>query len=414
MYRFPLKQFLKLLVFAALAPNLAGCVSSSGEEKLSTANKTEQTRQIQKRDIETCPVNRWQLDRILRDRIEDPSKDGLVSGLAFGEVGMLLNEVVRDGSASSKAEEYAENARRYFEERDLTVRVVAGSSNAGKLPRQGSIETRILHAFAAELKARAKIASELNVKLDASEITSSGRSGMSVSEASRSQSAQILMGATEIASFESWENGNYEVASVIAWSPGLELNTRATMLGCAKSFQSIRSNLSIDTLYSDFSGLPQGARVLVDNRGRLIFLATGIYPVSASSAQLEISQKLSENIATANLLTGLLGPIYAVSSSEISGSFDDPGSVYLANRLDKGVHALIEGVRLPGIRTLKERVIRDPFTGETYFITLVGLAPDSTEVVRAAVSKLLNSKVAKGRQLLETPPIYLDTFTAGN
>ena len=127
MYRFPLKQFLKLLVFAALAPNLAGCVSSSGEEKLSTANKTEQTRQIQKRDIETCPVNRWQLDRILRDRIEDPSKDGLVSGLAFGEVGMLLNEVVRDGSASSKAEEYAENARRYFEERDLTVRVVAGS-----------------------------------------------------------------------------------------------------------------------------------------------------------------------------------------------------------------------------------------------------------------------------------------------
>ncbi|MDB9704016.1 hypothetical protein OAA86_07980 [Rhodospirillales bacterium] len=396
---------IRSFIFVALALTVSACASSEGDERFLTAE------QIKKQDIETCPVNRWQLNLDLRKRMEDPSQDGLVSAISLGEVGFLLNEVVRDGSASARAKEFATDARRYFEEKDLAVRIAFGSSAAGKIPRRGSIKTRTLHAIAAELNARKKIASEINITIDANETSISSGSRTSVSEASRTQSAQILMGATEIASFESWKNDDYQVASVIAWSPGMELNTRATLLGCAKSFESIRSNITIDNLYSDFTGLPQGARILIDNNGRVIFLATGIYPVSASAAQLELSQKLSENIATANLLTGILGPIYAVSSSQISGSFEDNGSVYLANKLDRGVHALIEGVRLPGVRTLKEKVIQDPFSGETYFITLVGLAPDSSETVRNAVSKLLETRVAKGKRLLESPPTYLDTFS---
>jgi hypothetical protein len=396
---------IRSFIFFALALTVSACASSEGDERFSTAE------QIKKQDIETCPVNRWQLNQDLRKRMEDPSQDGLVLAISLGEAGFLLNEVVRDGSASTRAKEFATDARRYFEEKDLAVRIAVGSSAAGKIPRRGSIKTRTLHAIAAELNAREKIASEINITIDANETSISSGSRTSVSEASRSQSAQILMGATEIASFESWKNDDYQVASVIAWSPGMELNTRATLLGCAKSFESIRSNITIDNLYSDFTGLPQGGRILIDNNGRVIFLATGIYPVSASAAQLELSQKLSENIATANLLTGILGPIYAVSSSQISGSFEDNGSVYLANKLDRGVHALIEGVRLPGVRTLKEKVIQDPFSGETYFITLVGLAPDSSETVRNAVSKLLETRVAKGKRLLESPPTYLDTFS---
>ncbi len=399
-------RVLQVLAFQILVLTTAGCVSSGGDEQIHTANEVKQ-------DIETCPVNRWQLARDLQERIEDPSRDGLVSAIAFGNTGGLLNQAIANGSARAKAKEYAANAQKYFAENDLTVRVAVGSSVAGRIPKKGSIEARMLHALAAELKARNKIASELNVTINAKESSSSQGGQVTVSEASRSQSAQILMGATEIASFESWSDGNYEVASVIAWSPGMELTTRSTILGCGKSFDSIRSNLTIDTLYGDFSGLPQGARVLIDNRGRIIFLATGIYPISASAAQIEIAQKLSENIATANLLAGLLGPIYAVSSSQITGSFDDSGSVFMANKLDRGVHALIEGVRLPGIRTLKEKVIQDPFSGDAYFITLVGLAPDSSDTVRDAISQLLEARVAKGKRLLETPPLYLDTFSVG-
>ena len=396
--------FFRLIIISVMFL-LSACASPSVDVTQSNNNIS---REEIRHDRDTCPINRWEISEYLDELQEDAKSDGLMSGLADGTFGASLVQMANEGGAEAEAQLFAENVRRQFQEIDRKVRVGVGSA---RIPRSSLTEfakERLLAEMAAELRAKGQISEGLAINTNGSQsaLSSSQRTG--VTEQLKTRSANILLGATEIASFESWNGDEFQTASVVAWSPGLELNVRATFLGCAESFSAVRSNLSIDSLYKDNVGLPQGSRVLIDARGRIIFLGTGVYPVTNSQSQIALSQSLSEKLAIRNLLTGMLGPIYQESSMQMQSSFREEGSAHMALQVTAGVHSILEGVRLPGIKILKEGIVEDPISRAPYFITLAAYTPNGEQRNREAFETFLKTRFAKGIKLLETPPTYLD------
>jgi len=211
--------------------------------------------------------------------------------------------------------------------------------------------------------------------------------------------AGTLFGIIPLRTKESFKDGRYTYAALLAWSPDIELSFRGVALGCLgqENRSSILSDAEIrQTVKSALSnipgrGVPSGGRKLLFSDGTLGYLGFGVFPMGQNAVDAQKALEVAELISKTNALREVFSEFLVQSNFRTVMTISE-GDFQTTSNLSEKFKNSIQGLRVPGLKKYGEMVIRDPISSERLILIVSGLFPQKSIRTATSLRNIINDR----------------------
>ena len=195
-------------------------------------------------------------------------------------------------------------------------------------------------------------------------------------------SSMTLVGAFQVAHFESFVDGQYEIAIIKMWSPKHEQRALALMKGVPVNLSP--GNLSVkEYIKSTNWASAIGGRKFIDDKGEFFLFGIGATPVKGkSSAQMRTAKGRAELFAQKELAIALKGDLTLSREAkdklqEIAKS-DGSTENQVASSFAERISQKLENIQINGASKRYSDIVTHPITNQKMYVAVYSLSVSST------------------------------------
>ena len=306
--------------------------------------------------------------------------------------------VIENQTASQLANNFLENAGvsiGWNEDRNFYV-AKASAYSAIKDPNVPNfLNIRAIKTFEATITAKSEIISFIKTELSADDLVKISsidpnlvKSDKVVAQENistvRTFSSMPLVGAFQVAHFESFEDGQYEITVVLMWS--VEQENRVFSLLNGKKIEMDPSTISLKSFIKNTNWASTiGGRKFVDNKGEFYLFGIGAAALKGkTSAHMKTSKGKSELYAQKELAIALKGDIEMnrLAKDKMQEIINKDGSVenVTSSSFAETISQKLEGLKIKGASKRYSDVVLHPLTGQKMFVTVYSLSMSSSNI----------------------------------
>ena len=200
-------------------------------------------------------------------------------------------------------------------------------------------------------------------------------------------SSMTLIGGFQVAHFESFVDGQYEISIIKMWSPKQEQRALALMKGIPVKLSP--GNLSVkDYIKSTNWASAIGGRKFIDNKGEFLLFGIGATPIKGkSSAQMRTAKGRAELFAQKELAIALKGDVTLSREAkdklqEITKS-DGSTENQVASSFAETISQKLENMQIQGASKRFSDIVTHPITNQKMYVAVYSLSVSSTQNARA-------------------------------
>ena len=200
-------------------------------------------------------------------------------------------------------------------------------------------------------------------------------------------SSMTLVGAFQVAHFESFVDGQYEIAIVKMWSPQQEQRSLALMKGISINLEP--GNMSVkDFIESTNWQSAIGGRKFIDNKGEFFLFGIGATPIKGkSSAQMKKAKGMAELYAQKELAIALKGDISVSREAKAKLQEIKTGDGLTKNQVASSfaetLSQKLENLQIQGASKRFSDITTHPITNQKMYVAVYSLSVSSTQNARA-------------------------------
>ena len=224
-------------------------------------------------------------------------------------------------------------------------------------------------------------------------------------------SSMTLVGAFQVAHFESFVDGQYEIAVIKMWSPKQEQRALAMMKGVPINLAP--GNLSVkEYIKSTNWASAIGGRKFIDNKGEFFLFGIGATPIKGkSSAQMRTAKGRAEMFAQKELAIALKGDV-ALSreaKTKLQEIIKSDGSTenQVTSSFAENISQKLENVEIQGSSKRYSDIVTHPITNQKMYVAVYSLSVSSTQNARAmeasqyaaSVNMIKENQLSKGNKV---------------
>ena len=329
--------------------------------------------------------------------------------------------VIENQTASQLANNFLENAGvsiGWNEDRNFYL-AKASAYSAIKDPNVPNfLDIRAIKTFEATITAKSEIISFIKTELSADDLVKISsidpdlvKSDKVVAQENtstvRTFSSMPLVGAFQVAHFESFEDGQYEITVVLMWS--VEQENRVFSLLNGKKISLEPSTISLKSFIKNTNWASTiGGRKFVDNNGEFYLFGIGAAALKGkTSAHMKTSKGKSELYAQKELAIALKGDIEMnrLAKDKMQEIINKDGSVenVTSSSFAETISQKLDGLKIKGASKRYSDVVLHPLTGHKMFVTVYSLSMSSSNVKKTKqklkqIKKVNNSSQNKNNQ----------------
>ncbi len=272
------------------------------------------------------------------------------------------------------------------------------------------LDIRTIKTFEANITAKSEIISFIKTELSAKDLmkmTSIDPEEMKYDRAVAQEntstvqtfSAMPLVGAFQVAHFESFLDGQYEVTVVLMWS--VEQENRVFSLLKGKKIELEPSAISLkDYIKNTNWASTIGGRKFIDNNGEFYLFGIGAAALKGkSSAHMKTSKGKSELYAQKELAIALKGDIELnrLAKDKMQEIINKDGSVenITSSSFAESISQKLENLKIKGASKRFSDVLLHPLTGQKMYVTVYSYSVLSTNtkkpITKSSEAKIVNS-----------------------
>ncbi len=200
-------------------------------------------------------------------------------------------------------------------------------------------------------------------------------------------SSMTLVGAYQVAHFESFVDGQYEIAVINMWSPEQEQRSLALLKGIPIKLE--RGNMSVkDYIQTTNWASAIGGRKFIDDKGEFFLFGIGATPIKGkSSAQMRTAKGRAELFAQKELILALKGDVTLSREAkdklqEISKA-DGTSENQVASSFAETISQKLENLQIQGASKRFSNIVTHPITNQKMYVAVYSLSVSSTLNARA-------------------------------
>jgi len=208
--------------------------------------------------------------------------------------------------------------------------------------------------------------------------------------------ALTVVGAMMVGQFESWVDGNYEMASVYMWSPAQEKQVRSILAGKGSTGKPGRMSISQYMRNTDWSSAI-GGRKFVDDNGAMHVVGIGAWPMRGnSSAQRRASEGFALRMAQSQVALAFSGDVESQSRAQtkmdeiaaggVDGEIESAFAANFSQELSESTQMTLQGVQ-----TRYSNVVLHPISGQEMHVVVVSASASQTAAAKAMEEALFRS-----------------------
>jgi hypothetical protein len=224
-------------------------------------------------------------------------------------------------------------------------------------------------------------------------------------------SSMTLVGAFQVAHFESFVDGQYEIAVIKMWSPKQEQRALAMMKGVPINLAP--GNLSVkEYIKSTNWASAIGGRKFIDNKGEFFLFGIGATPIKGkSSAQMRTAKGRAEMFAQKELAIALKGDV-ALSreaKTKLQEIIKSDGSTenQVTSSFAENISQKLENIEIQGSSKRYSDIVTHPITNQKMYVAVYSLSVSSTQNARAmeasqyaaSVNMIKENQLSKGNKV---------------
>jgi len=306
--------------------------------------------------------------------------------------------VIENQTASQLANNFLENAGvsiGWNVDRNFYI-AKASAYSAIKDPNVPNfLDIRAIKTFEATITAKSEIISFIKTELSADDLVKISsidpnlvKSDKVVAQENtstvRTFSSMPLVGAFQVAHFESFEDGQYEITVVLMWS--VEQENRVFSLLNGKKIEMDPSTISLKSFIKNTNWASTiGGRKFVDNKGEFYLFGIGAAALKGkTSAHMKTSKGKSELYAQKELAIALKGDIEMnrIAKDKMQEIINKDGSVenVTSSSFAETISQKLEGLKIKGASKRYSDVVLHPLTGQKMFVTVYSLSMSSSNI----------------------------------
>ncbi len=299
------------------------------------------------------------------------------------------------------------------EERNFYVAKASAYAPIKNLNIPNFLDIRAIKTFEANISAKSEIISFIKTDLSAEdllkipsinpdEIKSDKLVAQENISSVRTFSAMPLTGAFQVAHFESFDDGQYEVTVILMWS--VEQEGRVISLLSGKKIQLEPSTISLNEYIKNTNWASTiGGRKFIDNNGEFYLFGIGASPLKGkTSAHMKSSKGKSELYAQKELAIALKGDIELnrLAKDKMQEVINKDGSVenVTSSSFAETISQKLEGLKIKGASKRFSDVVLHPLTGQKMYVTVYSLSMSSSNIKKTKpksqpINKVNNSSI---------------------
>ena len=214
-------------------------------------------------------------------------------------------------------------------------------------------------------------------------------------------SSMTLVGAFQVAHFESFINGQYEISTILMWSPKNENRVLSLLKG--EDIYVQPGNLSLnDYIKSTNWASAIGGRKFIDNNGEFHLIGIGAAPViGKSSAAMRTTKGRSELHAQKELAIALKGDLELSRSAKekLQEIKQSDGSIKneVASSFSENISQKLKDLQIQGASRKYNKTVKHPLTNQDMFVSVYSLSVSNTKNARAMEASQYKSAVKMNR-----------------
>ena len=200
-------------------------------------------------------------------------------------------------------------------------------------------------------------------------------------------SSMTLVGAYQVAHFESFVDGQYEIAVIKMWSPKQEQRSLALLKGVPIKLEP--GNMSVkDYIQTTNWASAIGGRKFIDDKGEFFLFGIGATPIKGkSSAQMRTAKGRAELFAQKELALALKGDVTLSREAkdklqEISKA-DGTSENQVASSFAETISQKLENLQIQGASKRFSNIVTHPMTNQKMYVAVYSLSVSSTLNARA-------------------------------
>ena len=200
-------------------------------------------------------------------------------------------------------------------------------------------------------------------------------------------SSMTLVGAYQVAHFESFVDGQYEIAVIKMWSPEQEQRSLALLKGVPIKLEP--GNMSVkDYIQTTNWASAIGGRKFIDDKGEFFLFGIGATPIKGkSSAQMRTAKGRAELFAQKELALALKGDVTLSREAkdklqEISKA-DGTSENQVASSFAETISQKLENLQIQGASKRFSNIVTHPITNQKMYVAVYSLSVSSTLNARA-------------------------------
>ena len=200
-------------------------------------------------------------------------------------------------------------------------------------------------------------------------------------------SSMTLVGAYQVAHFESFVDGQYEIAVIKMWSPEQEQRSLALLKGVPIKLEP--GNMSVkDYIQTTNWASAIGGRKFIDDKGEFFLFGIGATPIKGkSSAQMRTAKGRAELFAQKELALALKGDVTLSREAkdklqEISKA-DGNSENQVASSFAETISQKLENLQIRGASKRFSDIVTHPITNQKMYVAVYSLSVSSTLNARA-------------------------------
>lgn len=300
--------------------------------------------------------------------------------------------VVKNKTASQLANEFLANAgvNEGWNNNDNNFYISKASSYfvINNLDNKNFLNIRAIKAFEANLTAKSDIISFIKTSLTSKDSIKTQTSESNVKEENKSSqqntsliktfSSMPLTGAFQIAHFESFIDGQYEITVILMWSQKHEKRVYALLNGENISLEPSTTSLKDYIKNTNWASVV-GGRKFIDDKGNFYLVGVGSTPINGkNSAQMKTSKGKSELIALKEIGITLKGDIELnrLAKEKLSEVTNKDGSSTneTSSSFAESLYQRLEGLKITGTSKRYSDVLKHPLSGQEMYVTVLSLS----------------------------------------
>lgn len=305
--------------------------------------------------------------------------------------------VIENKTASQLANDFLAEAgvtEGWNEDNNFFISKASSYFAINDLVNNNFLNIRAIKAFEANLTAKSDIISFIKTSLTSKDSIKTQTSESNVKEENKSSqqntsliktfSSMPLTGAFQIAHFESFIDGQYEITVILMWSQKHEKRVYALLNGENISLEPSTTSLKDYIKNTNWASVV-GGRKFIDDKGNFYLVGVGSTPINGkNSAQMKTSKGKSELIALKEIGITLKGDIELnrLAKEKLSEVTNKDGSSTneTSSSFAESLYQRLEGLKITGTSKRYSDVLKHPLSGQEMYVTVLSLSLNNKSV----------------------------------